>query len=105
MDDKVDMIVRLLPLYLPNDITDNEQYFKVLLRNMTPESLQHIWYNLKVQKYILIDNLLFKLMRQSLEFPMITQLNFWKIVSSQRFASMDNVVQNKVGNQNHPPLF
>lgn len=42
LDEKVDLISRLLPLYIPNEILDNEPYFKVLLRNMSPASLQHI---------------------------------------------------------------
>jgi hypothetical protein len=44
LDEKVDLIGRLLPLYFPNEILDNELYFKVLLRNLSPASLQHILY-------------------------------------------------------------
>jgi len=97
MDDKVDMILRILPHYEPESVLDNEEYIKLLFRNISPDTLQYLCYNLKVQKYTLIDSLLFKLIEQSLELPMISQLNFWKIVNSQRFECMVNVINQKVG--------
>ena len=76
----VDVIVRMLPLYMPSEFMDNEQYFNILLRNMTPETMQYILYNIKVQNYSLIDKIFLNILRKSVEQPLVMQMNLWKII-------------------------
>lgn len=51
---------------------------------------------INTQKYRLLDQLVFKLIKQSIEFPVIMQINFWKILNAHNINTMTHVKEERV---------
>jgi hypothetical protein len=85
MYEQADVILRMFPQKFTDFSCDFLSYLEILVRNMTPETVSHMRYHLKKKSYILVDEQLPSLMKESIKWPVICQINFWKIVNSQKF--------------------